>query len=178
MDDSMGELGLIYYVAPVVFVGGSLASHGGQNPIEPIKLGAAILHGPNVWNFAEIYAALGRSHGAQEIADADTFAERVGDWLKDVEQRKTVAKAARETVAALGGGLERTLAALEPYLMQIRLERRARGAWAFLLVGRGRPCFLFTGAAGNGLRRGSGPASRGARPACRRARALRGQLDG
>ena len=70
----------------------------------------------------------GRSHGAQEIVDADTFAERVGDWLKDVEQRKTVVKAARETVAALGGGLERTLAALEPYLMQIRLERRASDA--------------------------------------------------
>jgi len=39
-----------------------------------------------------------------------------------------VAKAARETVAALGGGLGRTLAALEPYLMQIRLERRAGDA--------------------------------------------------
>src|SRR5262249_53706658 len=56
--DTLGELGLIYRLAPIVFVGGSLASHGGQNPIEPIKLGAAVLHGPNVWNFAEIYAAL------------------------------------------------------------------------------------------------------------------------
>src|SRR5215831_16603388 len=54
--DTLGELGLIYRLAPIVFVGGSLASHGGQNPIEPIKLGAAVLHGPNVWNFAEIYA--------------------------------------------------------------------------------------------------------------------------
>ena len=126
--DTLGELGLIYRLAPIVFVGGSLASHGGQNPIEPIKLGAAILHGPNVWNFAEIYAALGNSHGAQEVTDAGTFAERVGAWLKDANERRTVAKAARETVAALGGGLERTLAALEPYLMQIRLERRASNA--------------------------------------------------
>ena len=44
--DTLGELGLIYRLAPIVFMGGSLASHGGQNPIEPIKLGAAILHGP------------------------------------------------------------------------------------------------------------------------------------
>jgi 3-deoxy-D-manno-octulosonic-acid transferase len=39
-----------------------------------------------------------------------------------------VATAARETVAALGGGLDRTLAAIEPYLMQIRLERRGSDA--------------------------------------------------
>ena len=58
MVDTLGELGLVYRVAPIVFVGGSLASHGGQNPVEPIKLGAAILHGPHVWNFAEIYSAL------------------------------------------------------------------------------------------------------------------------
>ena len=39
-------------------MGGSLIPHGGQNPIEPAKFGAAILHGPHVSNFAEIYAAL------------------------------------------------------------------------------------------------------------------------
>ena len=126
--DTLGELGLIYRLAPIVFVGGSLASHGGQNPIEPIKLGAAILHGPNVWNFAEIYAALAKSHGAREVTDAGTFAERVGAWLTNANERKAVATAARATVSALGGGLERKLAALETYLMQIRLERRASDA--------------------------------------------------
>src|SRR6185503_2024998 len=63
--DTLGELGLVYRLAPIVFMGGSLASHGGQNPVEPIKLGAAVLHGPHVWNFAEIYAALAKSHGAR-----------------------------------------------------------------------------------------------------------------
>ena len=122
--DTLGELGLIYRLAPIVFVGGSLASHGGQNPIEPIKLGAAILHGPHVWNFAEIYAALDKSHGAEQVTDVGKLAVRVGAWLKDADERAAVVAAARETVATLGGGLERTLAALEPYLMQIRLERR------------------------------------------------------
>jgi len=126
--DTIGELGLIYRLAPIVFMGGSLVRHGGQNPIEAAKLGAAILHGPHVWNFAEIYAALAKSHGAREVTDAGTFAERVGAWLTNANERKAVATAARATVAALGGGLERTLAALEPYLMQIRLERRASDA--------------------------------------------------
>jgi 3-deoxy-D-manno-octulosonic-acid transferase len=122
--DTVGELGLIYRMAPIVFVGGSLASHGGQNPIEPIKLGAAILHGPHVWNFAEIYAALDKAHGAEQVTDVGKLAVRVGAWLKDAEERRTVVAAARETVETLGGALERTVAAIEPYLMQIRLERR------------------------------------------------------
>jgi 3-deoxy-D-manno-octulosonic-acid transferase len=122
--DTVGELGLVYRVAPIVFVGGSLASHGGQNPVEPIKLGAAILHGPHVWNFAEIYSALDTAHGAEQVTDVAKLAVRVGAWLTDSGERSNVVEAARKTVAALGGALERTLAALDPYLMQIHLERR------------------------------------------------------
>jgi len=126
--DTMGELGLIYRLAPIVFVGGSLAGHGGQNPIEPAKLGAAILHGPHVWNFAEIYAALDSAHGAELVNDVGKLAVRVGAWLKDADSRAAVAAVARETVASLGGALDRTVSALEPYLMRIRLERRAHHA--------------------------------------------------
>src|SRR5438034_879300 len=126
--DTLGELGLIYRVAPVVFVGGSLVSHGGQNPIEPIKLGAAILHGPNVWNFAEVYAALDKSHGAQEVSDVEGFALRAAAWLKDAHAREAVITAGQATVAALGGSFERTLAALEPHLMRIGLKERERHA--------------------------------------------------
>jgi 3-deoxy-D-manno-octulosonic-acid transferase len=126
--DTVGELGLVYRVAPIVFVGGSLATHGGQNPIEPIKLGAAILHGPHVWNFAEIYAALDRAHGAEQVTDMGKLAVRAGAWLKDARARAAVVTAARATVAELGGALERTVAALDPYFMQIRLERRRHDA--------------------------------------------------
>jgi 3-deoxy-D-manno-octulosonic-acid transferase len=126
--DTLGELGLIYRLAPIVFVGGSLASHGGQNPIEPIKLGAAILHGPNVWNFAEIYDALDKSRGAEQVTDAGKLAVRLGALLKDASARAAVVASARETVATLGGALERTLVALDPYLMQLRLERRESDA--------------------------------------------------
>jgi 3-deoxy-D-manno-octulosonic-acid transferase len=126
--DTLGELGLIYRLAPIVFVGGSLASHGGQNPIEPIKLGAAILHGPHIWNFAEIYAELDKAHGAERVADSEELVQRVKGWLKNAGERAAAVTAARATVAALGGGLERTLAALEPYLMQIQLEHRGSDA--------------------------------------------------
>jgi 3-deoxy-D-manno-octulosonic-acid transferase len=121
--DTLGELGLVYRLAPIVFMGGSLVRHGGQNPIEAAKLGAAILHGPHVWNFAEIYAALDEAHGSEQVDDAGKLAVRFGAWLTDAALRKSVADSALKTVATLGGALKSTLAALEPYLMQLRLEQ-------------------------------------------------------
>src|SRR6202047_1388313 len=56
--DTMGELGLFYRLAPIVFMGGSLVEHGGQNPIEAIKTGAAIVPGPLAFNFTDVYEAL------------------------------------------------------------------------------------------------------------------------
>ena len=81
--DTLGELGLVYRLAPIVFMGGSLVEHGGQNPIEAAKLGAAILHGPHVWNFAAVYSALDTAGGAEMVTDAGMLAARIGAWLKD-----------------------------------------------------------------------------------------------
>jgi 3-deoxy-D-manno-octulosonic-acid transferase len=123
--DTVGELGLIYRIAPIVFMGGSLATHGGQNPIEAIRLGAAVLHGPCVWNFAEIYSTLDKVHGAELVVDEEALTSRLGEWLADPTARAVVVKAATQTMDVLGGALERTLTALDPYLMQLRLSDRA-----------------------------------------------------
>jgi len=123
--DTLGELGLIYRVAPIVFMGGSLASHGGQNPIEAVRLGAAVLHGPHVWNFADIYAMLDAGHGAELVADEAALYARLAAWLGDGAARKAAAAAAAAIVEQLGGALDRTLAAVDPYLMQLRLEQQA-----------------------------------------------------
>jgi 3-deoxy-D-manno-octulosonic-acid transferase len=122
--DTLGELGLVYRLAPIVFVGGSLANQGGHNPIEAVKLGAAILHGPHVGKTAEIYAMLDEAHGAEQVSDVGKLAVRVGALLKDPEQRTAMITAARKALATLGGALDRTLAALDPYLVDARRERR------------------------------------------------------
>ena len=123
--DTLGELGMIYSLAPIVFMGGSFIPHGGQNPIEAIKLGAAVLHGPFVSNFAEIYAALDAAHGAELVADADRLAQVADHWLKDESARQRVLAAGQKTVDALGGALARTLSALEPYLSKLRRNAHA-----------------------------------------------------
>jgi 3-deoxy-D-manno-octulosonic-acid transferase len=96
---------------------------GGQNPIEAAKLGAAILHGPHVFNFAEIYAALDKGGGAEEVTDSGKLTVRIGAWLKDAEARRQVADTGLKALDTLVGALDRTVAALDPYLMQFRLER-------------------------------------------------------
>jgi 3-deoxy-D-manno-octulosonic-acid transferase len=122
--DTLGELGLVYRVAPIVFVGGSLASHGGQNPIEAVKLGVAILHGPHVWNFAEIYAALAAAGGAEQINEVGKLAVRIGALLRDPTERAAVVSAALSSLKDLGGALDLTLAAIDPYLLDAQRESR------------------------------------------------------
>lgn len=58
--DTYGELNKFYKISNLVFMGGSLINHGGQNPLEPAKLGCKIIHGPNTSNFREIYNKLGK----------------------------------------------------------------------------------------------------------------------
>lgn len=75
--DTIGELGLWYRLVPVSLVGGSIAEVGGHNPHEPLALGCAVLHGPNVWNFSESYAELDAQGLSRPIANADEVAEAV-----------------------------------------------------------------------------------------------------
>jgi 3-deoxy-D-manno-octulosonic-acid transferase len=126
--DTMGELGLFYRLAPVVFMGGSLVEHGGQNPIEAIKLGAAIAHGPHVFNFTEVYDALDAAGGAKQAGAQQGLVKQIGQWLADPAARQASVEAAGRVVDQLGGALDRTLMALEPYLLQLRLEMGAANA--------------------------------------------------
>lgn len=119
--DTIGELGLFFRLAAVVFMGGSLVPHGGQNPIEAAKLGRPILHGPNVANFAEIYGLLDNGGGALPVRDADALGHAVAVIASDPGISRTMGEDAAATVGQLGGALARTLEALDPYLMQMRL---------------------------------------------------------
>lgn len=123
--DTLGEMGLFYRIAPVALIGGSLVRHGGQNPIEAAKLGAAILHGPHVGNFAEVYGSLGKRQAAIAVTDAKTLAEAALGLLTDRAMRTRQRDAALEAVTAMGGALDRTVAALEPYFLSLSVRGRA-----------------------------------------------------
>lgn len=117
--DTMGEMGLWYQLAPIAFVGGSLARHGGQNPLEPARLGCAILHGPHIGNFAESYAALDAAGAAQPVADPATLAAAVAALLSNPGLARARGEAAK-ACAAKGGHsvLDEIIKTLEPLLAE------------------------------------------------------------
>ncbi|HAK63902.1 MAG TPA: 3-deoxy-D-manno-octulosonic acid transferase [Alphaproteobacteria bacterium] len=115
--DTMGEMGLIYRLAKIVFVGGSLVRHGGQNPLEPARLGAAILYGPHVENFSEIYDALESKGAARWISDRHALERVVAGLLRDprtVNMRGLAGKA--YAIAGRDKVLDRIVEAIGPLL--------------------------------------------------------------
>src|ERR1700730_3121209 len=93
--DTMGELGLFYRLAPIVFMGGSLVPHGGQNPIEAIKLGASIVHGPHTFNFTDVYEALDGAGGASRAYTPEALGTQVAQLLADPSTRELLVGAGR-----------------------------------------------------------------------------------
>jgi 3-deoxy-D-manno-octulosonic-acid transferase len=126
--DTMGEMGLFYRLAPIVFMGGSLVAHGGQNPIEAVKLGASVVHGPHVFNFTDVYEALDAAGGARKADTQEALVKQLGQLLADPKAGEAQLAASERVVEQLGGALERTLTALEPYLLQLRIEMGATNA--------------------------------------------------
>lgn len=122
--DTIGELGLVYRLGRFAFLGGSFIPHGGQNPIEPAKLGLGVLHGPHVFNFTDVYASFDADGGAVELTDPDDLGVRVAGLLADPEQLAALQAAARSTADGLGGAMAATLAALEPFLARAQGTRR------------------------------------------------------
>ncbi len=82
--DTLGELGLWYRLAPIVFVGRSLLPPGGgQNPLEPARLGCAIAVGPHTGNFLDAVRGLEDGGALQRVADAAALARWVDAMLRD-----------------------------------------------------------------------------------------------
>ena len=79
--DTLGEMGLFYRLAPLAFLGGSFGPEGGHNPYEPAVLGAAVLHGPGVANFAQAYDGMRLAGAAAMVADADDLGRQVAGLI-------------------------------------------------------------------------------------------------
>ena len=118
--DTLGELGLIYRLATVVFVGGSLVPHGGQNLREPARLRSAILHGPHIANFARVASELGEVGAARQVDDDEALTRAVSALLSEPDAAEAMATRAGNIVDKSQHVLDQTVEALEPYLSQLR----------------------------------------------------------
>lgn len=115
--NTIGEMGLYLRLAPVCFVGRSLgAAAGGQNPLEPAVLNCAVLSGPNVSNFADVYDRLFVAKGARVVKNELTLAKGVHYLLANPKARRSMSRAAQGVIYDMQGALDKTIDALDPYI--------------------------------------------------------------
>lgn len=110
--DTIGELERIFGLADIVFIGGSLAPHGGHNMLEPAAQGLPVLYGPHVENFPQEALLLEEAGGARRVADRDELVSALRSLLGDRDARAAMARAGIEAVEAQKGAAARTLALL------------------------------------------------------------------
>ncbi len=89
--DTFGDTTKFYKIATTVFLGKSISVRGGQNPLEPARYGAKILHGPNIENFVEVYRFLKSIKISKEIKNPREFARQVV-FKKDMTKVKKIKK--------------------------------------------------------------------------------------
>jgi 3-deoxy-D-manno-octulosonic-acid transferase len=111
--DSYGETSKFYNLTNVSFVGGSLIKHGGQNPLEPARLGNHIINGPNVKNFKEIYTFLNKLKMSSSTSNISTMENIIFKKLKTKTHNKNIKK-----ITQIGNNiLKKNLFYLNKYLI-------------------------------------------------------------
>jgi 3-deoxy-D-manno-octulosonic-acid transferase len=110
--DTIGELAQLYQLATAVFVGGSLADHGGHNILEPAIFGKPIVFGPHMQNFREIAEAFVANDAAIQVQTERELDAAILSLVRDPVHRARLGAAARALVEANRGAKDKTLAVL------------------------------------------------------------------
>jgi 3-deoxy-D-manno-octulosonic-acid transferase len=110
--DTIGELAQLYQLATAVFVGGSLADHGGHNILEPAVFGKPIVFGPHMQNFKEIADTFLANGAALQVGSDDDLDETLIALATDPVRRARLGAAARALVEANRGAKGKTLAVI------------------------------------------------------------------
>jgi len=79
--DSFGQTKSFFKICKTVFLGGSIIEHGGQNPLEAVRYGCNVVHGPNVWNFEEIYSLLKKNEVSNKIMNSSQLTAKIDKIL-------------------------------------------------------------------------------------------------
>jgi 3-deoxy-D-manno-octulosonic-acid transferase len=114
--DTLGELASVYAEADYAFVGGSLASWGGHNIIEPASWGKPVLFGPHMQNFSDIARVFLDAGAAIQVRDEAELESSLRGLLGNRERCEELSRKARAVVDENRGAAGRTVSALREIL--------------------------------------------------------------
>ncbi len=127
LGDTIGEMGLYLQLTEIAFIGNSLTKEGGHNPLEPAMMGTAVLTGRNVQNFRESFQRLIKNGGARIVKDRNMLAGAINFLFNNPQHLRAMINAGVTTVRDMRGALDRTLAALEPFIQPLVLQAQLPG---------------------------------------------------
>ena len=116
--DTIGELGRLYSLANLVFVGGSLVPHGGHNILEPAAQGKPIIVGPHMFNFKDTYALFSGRDACMTVLDGAELAQKAREVLTDPELAARMGSEALSIVQENRGAAVRTVENLKEILAE------------------------------------------------------------
>lgn len=114
--DTIGELGKMYSLGDLVFVGGSLIPHGGHNILEPAIHGKPILVGPHMFNFKQTYALLSERGACVRINDVSQLIDKALFILNNESVKQEMGSSALAVVEENRGAARKSIACLEEIL--------------------------------------------------------------
>ena len=114
--NTLGELGQIYGLADIAFVGGSLAPAGGHNLLEPAFFGIPVLFGPYTYNFTTMSELMIKHRAGKMVADESELLNVMLELLAQQSKRDEIGRRAKVFVEQNQGALARAMGILEPYI--------------------------------------------------------------
>ena len=118
--DTIGELGLFYRLAKIVFVGKTLVGKGGQNPLEAARLGCAVIAGLNMENFVEMTINMIEESALIQVKNEQALEEKIIELLSDSEKCKKQRKASKDYATKEAGVINRVAEQLTTYIEAIK----------------------------------------------------------
>lgn len=114
--DTIGELGKVYSIGDVVFVGGSLVPHGGHNILEPAAHGKAIIVGSHMFNFKDTYALFKNRDACLTVKNGEELAKQVTRLFDEPEHRHRMEEETRAIVRENKGASRKSATLLHQML--------------------------------------------------------------
>ena len=114
--DTIGEMGLFFRIANVVFIGKSLVPFGGQNPLEAARLGCAIVYGPHMMNFEDVSIRMKKANAAIQVQDTEELLTSIQGLLGDKLYCERMAASAKVFAANESGALDAVFTELVPFI--------------------------------------------------------------
>ena len=116
--DTIGELGRVYSIGDVIYVGGSLVPHGGHNILEPAAHGKPIIVGPHMFNFKDIYALLSQRSACLTVTDQESVNKVMAGLLADHELSETMSHNSRAIIDENRGAAQKNILELQQLLQK------------------------------------------------------------